>query len=88
MARISLRVKSELVMPHSRHRRTGKTCCSSLQPETSSDTVSVLGLRFDIIGVFRHGGVAEIGSGRRPHPRRAFPDIDSKSWNEDHGEVK
>jgi len=62
--------------------------CSSLSPETSSDIVSVPGLRFDIIGVFLHGGVAGTGSRRRPQARKVFPDIDSESWNEDHGGVK
>ena len=34
--------------------------------------VSVLGLRFDIIGVFLHGGVEETGW-RRPQGKESFP---------------
>jgi hypothetical protein len=52
------------------------------------DTVSVPGPRFDITGVFLHGGVAKTGSRRRRQVRKVFSDIDSESWNEDHGEVK
>ena len=50
--------------------------------------VSVLGLRFDIIGVFLHGGVGERPVHRDDRKQAKFPDIDSESWNEDHGEVK
>ena len=53
-----------------------------------TDTVSAPGLTFDIIGVFLHGGVAEIGSRKRPQAKKGFPDIDSESSNEDQGEVK
>jgi predicted nucleotidyltransferase len=41
-----------------------------------------LNLRFDIIDVFLHGGVAE------KRFNESFSDIDSESWNEDYGEVK
>jgi len=36
------------------------------------------GVRFDIIGVFLHGGVAETGYGGVRKARKVFPDIDSE----------
>jgi hypothetical protein len=63
----------------------------SMTPPASyflSPRARCISLRFDIIGVFLHGGVAETGSRRRPQAGKVFSDIDSESWNEDHGEVK
>jgi hypothetical protein len=43
----------------------------------------VPGLRFDIVGVFLHGVVAETGYGVLRKARKVFPDIDPESWDED-----
>jgi hypothetical protein len=40
-------------------------------------------LRFDIVGVFLHGVVAETGTEASGKARKVFPDIDPKSWDED-----
>ena len=46
---------------------------SDRHPWWRSDTLSVPGLRFDIIGVFLHGGVAETGSRSHPKGKESFP---------------